>query len=88
MRLPFLALTLLGGVTIGSASLISHHAFSAEFDADRPMELHGTVTKTEWINPHSWIHILGPAFLDPAFGPRFLGSQWFSDSSGKPLFKG
>lgn len=57
MRLPFLALTLLGGVTIGSASLISHHAFSAEFDADRPMELHGTVTKTEWINPHSWIHI-------------------------------
>ena len=37
--------------------VIAHHAFSAEFDADRPMTLHGTVTKTEWINPHSWIHI-------------------------------
>lgn len=35
----------------------AHHAFSAEFDADRPVELKGTVTKMEWINPHSWIHI-------------------------------
>ena len=35
----------------------SHHAFSAEFDAARPIELRGVVTKTEWINPHSWITI-------------------------------
>jgi DNA/RNA endonuclease YhcR with UshA esterase domain len=35
----------------------SHHAFSAEFDADAPVVLKGTVTKMEWINPHSWIHI-------------------------------
>ena len=35
----------------------SHHAFSAEFDANLPVTLHGTVTKVEWINPHAWIHI-------------------------------
>lgn len=35
----------------------SHHAFSAEFDANKPVKLRGTVTKVELINPHSWIHI-------------------------------
>jgi hypothetical protein len=36
---------------------VAHHAFSAEFDADMPVTLEGTVTKMEWVNPHSWIHI-------------------------------
>ena len=45
------------GLVLASAPVVAHHAFSAEFDADRPMQLQGTVTKTEWINPHSWIHI-------------------------------
>ena len=44
-------------LSIAVAPVVAHHAFSAEFDADRPMQLQGTVTKTEWINPHSWIHI-------------------------------
>ncbi len=35
----------------------AHHAFAAEFDADRPVEFSGTVTKVEWLNPHVWIHI-------------------------------
>ena len=39
----------------------AHHAFSAEFDANRPVQLKGTVTKMEWINPHAWIHIDVPA---------------------------
>ena len=44
-------------LVVGMSRLSAHHAFSAEFDADRPIELHGTVSKTEWINPHSWIHV-------------------------------
>ena len=35
----------------------AHHAFAAEFDVNRPLKLRGTVTKMDWINPHSWIHI-------------------------------
>ena len=35
----------------------THHAFGAEFDAERPVMLQGPITKLEWVNPHSWIHI-------------------------------
>jgi hypothetical protein len=42
---------------LASAPLSAHHAFSAEFDAKKPVKLTGTVTKMEWINPHAWIHI-------------------------------
>ena len=35
----------------------AHHAFSAEFDAAQPIVLKGTVSKAEWINPHSWVYI-------------------------------
>ena len=37
--------------------VIAHHSFAAEFDAKKPVKLRGVVTKMEWINPHSWIHI-------------------------------
>jgi hypothetical protein len=40
-----------------AAPAIAHHAFAAEFDAKKPLQLKGTVTKMEWINPHAWIHI-------------------------------
>jgi hypothetical protein len=35
----------------------AHHAFGAEFDANRPVILRGKVTKMEWVNPHAWIHM-------------------------------
>jgi hypothetical protein len=35
----------------------AHHSFAAEYDADKPVVLTGTVTKMAWINPHSWIYI-------------------------------
>ena len=45
---------LLAGTAV---SVSAHHAFAAEFDADRPVNFEGTVTKMEWVNPHVWIHM-------------------------------
>ena len=48
---------LLGALSLASAPLIAHHAFSAEFDATAPVKLQGPITKVELINPHAWIHM-------------------------------
>jgi hypothetical protein len=35
----------------------AHHSFAAEFDANAPIELTGTVTKVEWANPHTYFYM-------------------------------
>jgi hypothetical protein len=40
-----------------AAPVIAHHSFAAEFDANKAVKIKGTVVKTEWTNPHIWIHI-------------------------------
>jgi hypothetical protein len=45
------------GLLVAAVPAPAHHAFAAEFNADKPIALRGTVTMMEWVNPHSWIHI-------------------------------
>ena len=40
-----------------ASSALAHHAFAAEFDANKPVNFKGTITKVELVNPHSWIHV-------------------------------
>jgi hypothetical protein len=35
----------------------AHHAFIAEFDANKRLKMSGTITKLEWTNPHAWLYI-------------------------------
>src|SRR5437899_12780862 len=52
------SVVLVGAGLLGAAvPARAHHAFAAEFDANAPVKLSGTVSKIEMINPHAWIHI-------------------------------
>jgi len=52
------SLASVGLVWVGApVSVSAHHAFAAEFDANSPLQMTGTVTKVEWVNPHVWIRI-------------------------------
>jgi len=57
MRKTLITLIISAGVAASAVPVIAHHAFAAEFDANKRLQLEGTVTKMEWINPHAWMHI-------------------------------
>ena len=50
-------LAVFGGLLLGALAASAHHSLSTEFDIKKSVTLVGTVTKMEWINPHSWLHV-------------------------------
>jgi len=57
MRRTTLVLVLAGLIAIAAPHVYAHHSFSAEFDANKPIKVTGTVTKLEWQNPHAWFYV-------------------------------
>jgi hypothetical protein len=35
----------------------AHHSFAAQYDANQPVTLQGTITKVEWMNPHTYFYV-------------------------------
>ena len=57
MKTKFAVFAAAAGFVLATATAIAHHSFAAEFDANQKLELKGTVTKIEWMNPHTYFYI-------------------------------
>ena len=78
-------------VVAGNTAVLAHHAFSSEFDANRPVKFTGTVTKMVWVNPHAWIYVdvkkpdgTAEEWMIEAGTPNTLLRRGFTKASLKP----
>ncbi len=42
---------------LAAVPVVAHHSFAAEYDAEKPIKVTGTVTKIEWTNPHCFFYV-------------------------------
>jgi hypothetical protein len=57
MKTKIILVLLAAGALCAVQPAVAHHAFAAEYDVAKPVELKGTLTKMEWVNPHGWIYM-------------------------------
>lgn len=57
MQRQLVQLLLISGLYSSAMPALAHHAFAAVFDREAPLQLTGTVTRVEWMNPHVWFYI-------------------------------
>ena len=57
MRTKFAGLVAACAVLAAGVPMIAHHSFAAEFDAQKGVKLTGSVTKIEWLNPHTYFYM-------------------------------
>ncbi|MFB3110992.1 MAG: DUF6152 family protein [Gemmatimonadales bacterium] len=57
-RIISLACRMVAGMSVlASVPVLAHHSFAAAYDENRPLNMHGVVTKVELVNPHSWLWV-------------------------------
>jgi Family of unknown function (DUF6152) len=44
---------------LSSLPIYAHHAFAAEYDANKTITVTGVVTRLDWTNPHAWLYVEG-----------------------------
>src|SRR5258705_11029990 len=74
------SVTALTIVCLATTPVSAHHGFAAEFDADQPVRVTGTVTEMKWANPHAWI------FVDVAGADGKMGDWGFWTGGGNRLY--
>jgi len=57
LRRARLLAAVVAGVAAAAVTVAAHHAFSAEFDVNKPVTLNGAVTRIEWVNPHAFLYL-------------------------------
>jgi Family of unknown function (DUF6152) len=57
MKTQVLAGLVAVAVVTSAVPVLAHHSFAAEFDATKPVNLTGVVTKVEWMNPHTYFYV-------------------------------
>ena len=57
MKTRIVFAVLAAGVLCAGQLALAHHPFAAEYDANKPVTLTGTLDRMEWVNPHSWIYV-------------------------------
>jgi hypothetical protein len=49
--------TVLAAAALAAVQLAAHHSGAAVFDSEKPINLTGTVTRVEWVNPHAHFYV-------------------------------